>query len=129
MKTILKWSSVILVILILLVATSCQKQISLEQRYDEVISYFASRGINGRIDDAKENQRVAIYLPSAWKVFTYNNEEILVYFDESNRADYLSSIVDSSVFPYVANMGLRYVFTYSGNNNEIIQEFTALNND
>ena len=61
-----------------------------------------------------------IYNASVWYTLFLSGEEVLVYFDESNRADYLSAQIDEEDWGTVARFGLRFILVYEGENPEIL---------
>ena len=54
-----------------------------------------------------------------------DDEEVLVYFDESNRADYLSEPIDET-YGHVARFGLRFVVVYPGMDEGVIEALESM---
>ena len=79
---------------------------------------------------ATEDLQVPIYRPQAWRTLTLNGtEQVLVYFDESNRADYLSEGIDTEEYGYVTRFGLRVVLVYPGQDEGVISALQAIPTD
>ena len=53
-------------------------------------------------------------------------ETVLVYFDESNRADYLSGLIDKDEYGRVAHFGLRFVLVYDGSDPDVLDVLDAM---
>lgn len=56
-------------------------------------------------------------------------EEVLVYFDESNRADYLSGRVDTERYGLATRFGLRFVLVYGGADEGVREALETIPNE
>lgn len=91
-----------------------------EARDKKLIDSFTSRGMTCERADDVQIADPAIYDASAWYALSVNGEIVYVYFDESNRADYLCSGIDQEEYGLATTFGLRYVLNYRGDNEDII---------
>ena len=68
-----------------------------EELYQKLLDYFENLGYACELSPLADSGRdVPIAGPEAWDSLVLDDrEEVLVYFDESNRADYLSGRVDT----------------------------------
>lgn len=114
----------LVVLLALLFSLSGCKQHPLQDElFAKLLGHFEQRGYActlNRLSDVQPDREVPIYQASAWHSLLLNGEEVLVYFDESNRADYLSQPIDVQRWGHVARFGLRFVLVYSGQDEGII---------
>ena len=122
----MKKKSLIIMLFLLAIAlcfmcSSCQK--TYQDPYITMANEFISRGFPVKILDVTPTTNVAIYTNEVWKCFEYKQEQIYVYFDESNRADYLCDQINKEQFTHVAPFGLRYVLTYNGTDAALLQSF------
>jgi len=102
---------------LLLGLCSCKQNPTEQELFSKLIAHFEDRGYSctlSRLADDQPNRDVPIYKASAWHRLMAGEEEVLVYFDESNRADYLSEPIDESVYGHVSRFGLRFVVVYPG---------------
>jgi len=108
----------VLVLALAALLCACRQNPSEEELFSKLTAHFEERGYTcalARLDETDPERDVPIYKPSAWHRLVLNDtEEVLVYFDESNRADYLSEPVDESVYGHTARFGLRFVVLYPG---------------
>ena len=104
----------LMLLLSLLLLCSCKENPSEEVLKARLIGHFEARGYTCSFEAAPLERSVPIYNASAWEVMHLGQEEVLVYFDESNRADYLADPIDESIYGKVARFGLRFVVVYSG---------------
>ena len=104
---------------------ACQKQ---SQPYQKLLAYFENLGYTCQLAPlADENQTVPIYRASAWQTLTLNGaEQVLVYFDESNRADYLAAGIDPQAYGCVSRFGLRFVLVYDGADQGVLDALAAM---
>lgn len=56
-------------------------------------------------------------------------EEVLVYFDESNRADYLSGRVDTERMGWQPALALRFVLVYGGADEGVREALETIPNE
>lgn len=119
----------LLLLAVCLLLCGCRKNPSEEQLYAKLLHHFESSGFSCELSVLTERE-VPIYKSSVWKRLCLNNEEeILVYFDESNRADYLSSQIDASAYPCVTRFGLRFVLVYEGSDPAVLTVLDQIKND
>jgi len=104
----------------LFVLCACRQNPSEEQLFSKLINHFEQRGYTCTLLDAPKCD-VPLYKPEVWRELKVGGEEVLVYFDESNRADYLSEPIDESVYGHVSRYGLRFVVVYQGQDEGVIK--------
>ena len=121
-KTIL--AALLLGMLFLL--SGCKQNPSEQQLYARMTEYFETLGYTCSFSAVEENTEVPIYLPSSWKALRLDGEEALVYFDESNRADYLASLIDAETYSFVGQFGLRFVLVYRGSDPGVLQALQTM---
>lgn len=110
------------VLLLCLLLCSCAKNPTQEQLYAKLIDRFAQAGCPVTLAAVPEGQAVGIADASCWMQLCFADEAetpVLVYFDESNRADYLKTFVDPEAFGLVTRFGQRFVLTYIGSNDAV----------
>jgi len=115
--------------LLMLCLCACRQNPSEEQLFSKLMTHFEERGYSctlSRLSDTQPDRDVPIYKAEAWHRLMVDGEEVLVYFDESNRADYLSEPIDKSVYGHVSRFGLRFVIVYPGEDEGIIQALAAM---
>ena len=127
-KQIKKGCLVAMLILVMVTICSCHENPSQEQLYSKLLAHFENRGLVCELQPLEQEREAPIYQASAWQKMLLNEEEVLVYFDDSNRADYLSFFVDEDVFGSVWRFGLRFVLVYNGNNPEVLDALNAIEN-
>ena len=115
---------VLLALLMLLCA--CHETPSQEKLYQKMFDHFESWGFHCQLQAVEEESEVPIYKASAWQKLLLNEEELLVYFDDSNRADYLSTFVDEERFGRAWRFGLRFVLVYDGMNETVLNALNAI---
>lgn len=100
----------------------CAKNPSQEKLYAKLLDHFEAAGCTAVLSSVPEGQPVGIADASRWQQLTFaeGKEPVLVYFDESNRADYLKTFVDPSAFGLVTRFGQRFVLTYNGSDEAVI---------
>lgn len=108
---------------------ACKENPTGEELFGKLISHFASRGFSCALEPAEAERDVPIYNASVWYSLKLDGEEVLVYFDESNRADYLSTFVDEERYGRVARFGLRFVLVYPGQNAAVLEALDAMENN
>ena len=101
-------------------ATACKKSQSPEQLSQKLRDRFQSAGYVCELSPADENTDVPIYRASVWQILRIKDESILLYFDESNRADYLCTLIDAQTDGYVTHFGQRYVLCYAGTDERLL---------
>lgn len=105
---------------------ACGENPPQEQLYAKLFDHFEKRGFTCSLSPVPEGQAVPIYKASAWQVLDLNGEEVLLYFDDSNRADYLSYSIDRETFGYVTRFGLRFILTYDGADKAVLEALEAI---
>lgn len=108
---------------------ACHANPPQEQLYSKLLAHFESFGLEGELQPMEPDRTAPIYKPSAWQKLMLNGEEVLVYFDDSNRADYLTTFVDEAVFGPAWRFGLRFVLVYNGDDAEVLEALNAIEND
>lgn len=130
MKTAKRFCAAALLLILLLALCGCKQNPSQQQLYAKLLDYFARQGYTCQLSSATEDLQVPIYQPQAWRTLTLNGtEQVLVYFDESNRADYLSEGIDTEEYGYVTRFGLRFVLVYPGQDEGVISALQAIPTD
>ena len=104
----------------------CQKIVDESKRFQKLIAVFTDAGYACTLQDVPAETPVGIYNASVWKALEVDGETVMVYFDESNRADYLSAMIDAADFGYATYWGQRFVLTYNGTDEELLQFLKAL---
>ena len=108
--------------LLALLLCACKQNPTEGEIFAKLINHFEQRGYACALSPLDDPQRdVPIYKPEVWHRLMANGEELLVYFDESNRADYLSAPIDESAYGHVSRFGLRFVVVYPGADEGIIK--------
>ncbi len=97
--------------------------------YTKLLDRFAQAGYTATLVPVPEGQPVGIMDASYWQQLAIDgiDQPVLVYFDESNRADYLQTFVDASQFGYVTRFGQRFVLSYAGTDAGILTLLQSLN--
>ena len=111
----------IIALLLMFTLTFCTNNHIETDPYEPILNRFNT--FHTICNPMPETYDAPIYNPSAWCVLQVDGEEVWVYFDESNRADYLSqSIADA--YDHVVTIGMRYILVYNGENPAIIKALT-----
>ena len=106
--------------------SGCAKTPTDEQRYRKLIALFTDAGYSCALSDPPPDTPVGIYNASVWKTLKIGEETVMVYFDESNRADYLITLVDPAVCDLAVDWGQRFILTYNGDDETLIAFLQAL---
>lgn len=109
---------------LLMALCSCKQNPTEQELFSKLIAHFEDRGYTcalSRLDETDPERDVPIYRASVWHRLMVDDEEVLVYFDESNRADYLSAPIDESEYGHVSRFGLRFVVIYEGEDAGVIR--------
>ena len=114
---------------VLLTMCACHTNPPAERLYAKLFSHFENHGFTCGLRPVEEDRSVPIYRASAWQSLMLDGEEILLYFDDSNRADYLSGFVDQDVFGPVWRFGLRFVLVYGGQDPAVLDALNAIENE
>lgn len=114
----------------LAVICACAANPPREELYQKLLSYFEGLGYACELSPLSDSGRdVPIAGPDAWDSLVLDGqEEVLVYFDESNRADYLSSRVDAS-YGLATRFGLRFVLVYGGTDEGVREALENIPNE
>ena len=114
----------------LAVICACAANPPREELYQKLLSYFEGLGYVCELSPLSDSGRdVPIARPDAWDSLVLDGqEEVLVYFDESNRADYLSSRVDAS-YGLATRFGLRFVLVYGGTDEGVREALENIPNE
>ncbi len=129
MKQIRKTGLLLLLCAMLPVLNACHANPSQQQLYSRMFAHFESYGLACELQTMEPEREAPIYKSSAWQRLMLNGEEVLVYFDDSNRADYLCSFVDEEAFGPAWRFGLRFVLVYAGEDPVVLQALNAIEND
>ena len=114
------WLLAIMLVCCLLLC-SCAQNPSQEKLYAKLLGRFTEAGYTVSLTPVPDGQPVGIADASRWQQMTVGEETILVYFDESNRADYLKTFVNTEQFGLVTRFGQRFVLAYAGKNEALIE--------
>ncbi len=104
-----------------LLLCACAKNPTQERLYAKLLARFTDAGYTVTLAPVPEDHPVGIADASRWQQLTVGEETVLVYFDESNRADYLKTFVDQEQFGLVTRFGQRFVLTYAGTDEALIE--------
>ena len=110
--------------------SACAANPPREELYQKLLGYFEGLGYACELSPLADSGRdVPIAGPDAWdSLLLDGREEVLVYFDESNRADYLSGRVDESRYGLCTRFGLRFVLLYGGADEGVRRALEAIEN-
>ena len=114
--------AIVLLLMLLLMLVSCQKQDE-QIFFQPLFDFLESRGYTYTCEPLAaqgRNVSVPIYDESVWHSLMANDEELLVYFDSSNRANYLAEQFCGEEENVIC-VGLRFIVCYRGENAEILQ--------
>ena len=122
------WKRILLAGLLVfcLLLCACAQNPTQEKLYAKLLSVFTDAGYSVSLSTVSEGQPVGIADASRWQQLTVGEETVLVYFDESNRADYLKTFVDQEQFGLVTRFGQRFVLTYAGDDAALIRLLQAM---
>lgn len=130
MMKLLKRPLLILLLAVLLTTLcACRQNPTQEQLFGKMFAHFESHGFTCTLQPVAPKRQVPIYKASAWQSLMLGSEEVLVYFDDSNRADYLSTFVDEAAFGPAWRFGLRFVLVYNGSNASVLEALNAIENE
>ncbi|MBR6571614.1 MAG: hypothetical protein IKK75_14290 [Clostridia bacterium] len=121
-----KIALIVMLVCVLALLCGCKQNPSEERLYARMTEHFAKYGYPCSFSALEDGRDVPIYQSSAWKKLMLGQEEVLVYFDESNRADYLSSGIDAEKYGFVGQFGLRFVLVYSGADSGVLEALNAM---
>ncbi|MDD3335938.1 MAG: hypothetical protein PHI98_10550 [Eubacteriales bacterium] len=117
----LKRELLVLILLLLLpLFCSCKQNPTEEQLYAKLLKAFEDAGYSCVLEELPSDAPVGIYNATVWKRLRVGQEEVQVYFDESNRADYLLTFVDEDVYGYTTCFGQRFVLVYHGTDEALL---------
>ena len=115
-----------MLLLVTLCLCSCKENPSGEDLFEKLVAHFAGRGFTCALEPVETGRAGPIYTASASRSLKRNGREVLVYFDESNRADYLSGFVDEERYGRVERFGLRFVLVYAGEDPAVHEALDAM---
>ncbi len=121
----MKRKTVWLLLVCLVALCGCKQNPTEETLYAPLNAHFAAHGYAPQWRDAEEGRAVPIYNASVWKVLTLDGEDVLVYFDESNRADYQAAGIEKP-YGFVGTYGLRFVLVYDGESSKVLEALNAM---
>lgn len=125
-KKMPKYLLAMLLVSMVLMLCGCKQNPPEEKLYAKLIGHFEKYGYTCSFADVDEQRQVPIYKPEAWKSMMLDGEEVLVYFDESNRADYLADGIEKADYSFVGRFGLRFVLVYEGNDTKVLEALGAM---
>lgn len=111
--------------------SACAANPPREELYQKLLGYFEGLGYVCKLSPLADSGRdVPIAGPDAWdSLLLDGREEVLVYFDESNRADYLSGRVDGERYGLATRFGLRFVLVYGGEDEGVREALENIPNE
>ena len=118
-----------MLVCVLLTVCACHENPSQDQLYRKLFAHFENHGFTCEMRPVETERSVPIYRSTAWQSLILNGEEMLVYFDDSNRADYLSTFVDEEMFGPAWRFGLRFVLVYGGDQPDVLAALNAIENE
>lgn len=116
----------VLLVCMTLILCGCKQNPPEGKLYAKLIGHFAKYGYTCGFTAVDEQRQVPIYKAEAWKSMILDGEEVLVYFDESNRADYLADGIERADYSFVGRFGLRFVLVYEGNDAKVLEALGAM---
>ena len=88
---------------------------------------FENGGFSVSLSEVSDGTPVAIGENSRWKALnTESGDEVLVYFDDSNRAEYLAGMVEPGPYGQIFWYGQRYILTYAGSGQALLEFLHSL---
>ena len=115
-----------LLVAALMLLGGCKQNPAEEELFVRVMNHFTSLHPT-RQKLADSTRAVPIYNASVWYSLQLDDgEEVLVYFDESNRADYLADGIDAQAWGCVGRLGLRFVLVYQGQDERVLELMRSL---
>lgn len=127
-----RWKRIYLLLMLvcmLPMLCACHENPPQEKLYSKLFAHFESFGFSCELQPVEADRDVPIYKASAWQKLMLDGEEVLVYFDDSNRADYLSEPIDETVYGHVTRFGLRFVLVYPGDDAGVLEALEAITNE
>ncbi len=118
--------AIAILVVVCLCLCSCSAAPRAEQLDKKIFDFFTERGLSCERANDAVIENPAIYDESVWYALNVNGEAVYVYFDESNRADYLSSGIDQGLYGYSTAFGLRYVLNYRGSDGKVLDALEAM---
>ena len=113
----------------LLSLTSCAPQ-EPKNHFQQLFDFLQAEGRTytwEALADKGENIPVPIYDETVWYRLTLGEEELLVYFDASNRAKQLAAqFCTDPAYGHVIHVGLWYIICYSGEDEAILEMMDRL---
>ena len=116
-----------LLVLCLGLLTGCFRATALKEPYAQIMQAFENGGFSVFLSEVSDGTPVAIGENSRWKALnTESGDEVLVYFDDSNRAEYLAGMVEPGPYGQIFWYGQRYILTYSGSSQALLEFLHSL---
>ncbi len=107
--------------------TGCFRATALKDPYAQIKQVFENGGFSVSVSALSDGTPVAIGDVSRWKALrTEDGEEVLVYFDDSNRAEYLAGMAEQGPYGQIFWYGQRYVLTYAGSSQALLEFLHSL---
>ena len=110
----------VLMLALALLLCGCKQNPPQEKLYAKLVGYFTERGLACELMDGATIDEPAIADAGAWRALNAGGETVYVYFDESNRADYLLTQIDQNRYGYATSFGLRFLLNYRGDNEAVL---------
>ena len=114
-----------------------EKRLKTDRRYwksnnrnisvSSVAASFENGGFSVSLSEVSDGTTVAIGENCRWKALnTESGDEVLVYFDDSNRAEYLAGMVEPGPYGQIFWYGQRYILTYAGSSQALLEFLHSL---
>ncbi len=114
-------------LLCLILLTGCFHATALKEPYQQIMQAFEDGGFPVSLAELPAETPVAIGEPARWKALrTEEGEEVLVYFDDSNRAEYLAGMIEPGAYGQIFWYGQRYILTYAGSSEPLLDFLKTL---
>ena len=113
-------------LLLTLWVSGCSAGTTGEKRYEKLLGYFESQGWQCRVEPLMEGTPVPIYKASVWQALWLGEEQVLLYFDDSNRADFHVANLKKKGYTCVTRFGLRFVLLYEGQNADVMEALETI---
>lgn len=116
-----------LLVLCLGLLTGCFRATALKEPYAQIMQAFENGGFSVSLSEVSDGTPVAIGENSRWKALnTESGDEVLIYFDDSNRAEYLAGMVEPGPYGQIFWYGQRYILTYAGSSQALLEFLHSL---
>ena len=116
----------VLLLLCLILLTGCHAT-ALKEPYRQIMQAFEAGGFPVSLAEVSAETPVAIGETARWKALrTEEGEEVLVYFDDSNRAEFLAGMIEPGAYGSIFWYGQRYILTYAGSSEPLLDFLKTL---